>query len=253
MKIDWFTVVAQIINFLILVWLLKKILYRPVLNAMEKRQKKIKDEMKQVAELEKSAEAERAYYLALQEEARLQKSEQLRKATLEADELRKRLFIEIKEEAEARSERWKKELANEKIQFLKEASIQVGEQFIHLSRRALKDLANEDVEKMIVNHFCALIADKSVEDDFFNKLRGSDNLQLFSAFPLSDTLKESIANALAQRLAVRPNIKFCQESTLIAGILLKFSDHYRLEWSINLYLDNFQNELEESLFNNNVD
>ena len=37
MQIDWFTFSAQIINFLVLVWLLKKFLYKPVLAAMEKR------------------------------------------------------------------------------------------------------------------------------------------------------------------------------------------------------------------------
>ena len=41
MKINWFTVIAQIINFLILVWLLKKFLYKPVLDAIDAREKKI--------------------------------------------------------------------------------------------------------------------------------------------------------------------------------------------------------------------
>ena len=38
MLIDWFTVVAEIVNFLILLWLLKRFLYKPVLNAMDKRE-----------------------------------------------------------------------------------------------------------------------------------------------------------------------------------------------------------------------
>jgi F-type H+-transporting ATPase subunit b len=39
MLIDWFTVAAQAINFLILVWLLKRFLYKPVLNAVDAREK----------------------------------------------------------------------------------------------------------------------------------------------------------------------------------------------------------------------
>jgi len=38
MSIDWFTVAAQIINFMVLVWLLQKYLYKPVLNAVRKRE-----------------------------------------------------------------------------------------------------------------------------------------------------------------------------------------------------------------------
>ena len=41
MKINWFTVIAQVINFLILVWLMKRYLYKPVLNAIDEREKKI--------------------------------------------------------------------------------------------------------------------------------------------------------------------------------------------------------------------
>ena len=41
MDVDWITVSAQIVNFLILVWLLKRFLYRPVLNAMNRREQRI--------------------------------------------------------------------------------------------------------------------------------------------------------------------------------------------------------------------
>ena len=46
MNINWFTVIAQVINFLILVWLLKKFLYKPILNAIDEREKKIADKIK---------------------------------------------------------------------------------------------------------------------------------------------------------------------------------------------------------------
>ena len=36
---DWFTVIAQIINFLILVALLKRFLYGPIIRAMERRER----------------------------------------------------------------------------------------------------------------------------------------------------------------------------------------------------------------------
>ena len=57
MPIDWFTVVAQAINFLILVWLLKRFLYKPILHAIDEREKGIAT---QLAEAEaKKAEAQK--------------------------------------------------------------------------------------------------------------------------------------------------------------------------------------------------
>ena len=41
MLIDWFTVAAQVVNFLILVWLLKRFLYKPILRALDAREQQI--------------------------------------------------------------------------------------------------------------------------------------------------------------------------------------------------------------------
>jgi F-type H+-transporting ATPase subunit b len=41
MQINWFTVIAQILNFLVLVWLMKRYLYKPILSATDDREKKI--------------------------------------------------------------------------------------------------------------------------------------------------------------------------------------------------------------------
>ena len=45
MQIDWFTVAAQTINFLVLMWLLKRFLYKPILNAIAAREKNIADQL----------------------------------------------------------------------------------------------------------------------------------------------------------------------------------------------------------------
>src|SRR5271167_549271 len=45
MLIDWFTICAQLLNFLILVWLMKRFLYKPILSAIDEREKRIAGEM----------------------------------------------------------------------------------------------------------------------------------------------------------------------------------------------------------------
>jgi F-type H+-transporting ATPase subunit b len=60
MLIDWFTVGAQIVNFLILVWLLKHFLYKPILDAIDAREKKIAAELADADTKRTEAEKERA-------------------------------------------------------------------------------------------------------------------------------------------------------------------------------------------------
>ena len=46
MQISWFTIIAQIVNFIVLVWLLKRFLYKPILKAIDEREKKIATQIK---------------------------------------------------------------------------------------------------------------------------------------------------------------------------------------------------------------
>ena len=61
MLIDWFTVGAQALNFIVLVWLLKRFLYKPILNAIDAREKliaaKLADADTKVAEAKKERDA----------------------------------------------------------------------------------------------------------------------------------------------------------------------------------------------------
>jgi len=59
MLIDWFTVGAQVLNFLILVWLLKRFLYKPILHAIEEREKRIAAELANADKKKAEAQKER--------------------------------------------------------------------------------------------------------------------------------------------------------------------------------------------------
>ena len=59
MLIDWFTVVAQAINFLLLVWLLKRFLYKPILQAIDDREKRIATQLQEAGATKEDAEKER--------------------------------------------------------------------------------------------------------------------------------------------------------------------------------------------------
>lgn len=75
MLIDWFTVIAQIVNFLVLLLLLRRFLYRPILDAMQARERKVAERLESAAQERIRAEEERERYKALTEELRQRQSE----------------------------------------------------------------------------------------------------------------------------------------------------------------------------------
>ena len=81
MLIDWFTVGAQALNFLILVWLMKRFLYKPILHAIDAREKQVAAELANAAAQKAEAQKEHAEFDQKNEEFDQQRAALLRKAT----------------------------------------------------------------------------------------------------------------------------------------------------------------------------
>jgi len=92
MLIDWFTVVAQAVNFLILVWLLKRFLYRPVLAAIDAREQKIATQLAQATQREAQAQTEREEFQRRNETLAREREAILRKASDAVDAERQTLL-----------------------------------------------------------------------------------------------------------------------------------------------------------------
>jgi len=101
MLIDWFTVGAQIVNFLILVWLLKHFLYKPILDAIDAREKRIAAELADADTKKAEAEKERTDFEDKNKVFDQQRSALLGKAADEANAERTRLIDQAHKDAES--------------------------------------------------------------------------------------------------------------------------------------------------------
>src|SRR5450755_3028897 len=99
MLADWFTIVAQALNFLILVWLMKRFLYKPVLNAIDEREKRISTELANADAKKAEAQKEHDEFQRKNTEFDHQRAALLAKATGEAQAERQRLLDEARKAA----------------------------------------------------------------------------------------------------------------------------------------------------------
>src|SRR5690625_1258947 len=90
MEVDWFTVIAQILNFLVLVWLLKRFLYKPVLNAIDEREKKIASELEDAALHKAEARKEKEKFI---QKKKTKKNEKKKKKKKKKKERKKKKYI----------------------------------------------------------------------------------------------------------------------------------------------------------------
>src|SRR5579872_6951434 len=103
MLIDWFTVGAQALNFIILVWLLKRYLYKPILNAVDAREKLIAAELAGADAKKTEAQKERDQFRRKNDEFDQQRAALLSKAAEEAKAERQRLLDDARKAADALS------------------------------------------------------------------------------------------------------------------------------------------------------
>ena len=155
MLIDWFTVVAQAINFLILVWLLKRFLYKPILHAIDEREKGIAAQLAEAEAKKAEAQKERDDFQHKNEAFDQERAALLKKATDEAKAERQRLLDEARKDADALRAKRQDALRTEQRNLNQDIIRWTQKQVFAITRKTLADLAGASLEERMGEVFVA--------------------------------------------------------------------------------------------------
>jgi len=242
MQIDWLTVGAQIVNFLILVWLLQRFLYGPITRAMDRREQRIRDRLEEAEQQKSEAEAEARAYRDKQEDLERRRDHILTDARDNAEEERKSLEREAREEINTRKREWLRQLETERETFLRELRLRSTEAFYALARRALGDMASADLQEQIALSFTQQLEDldESALDDIARSLRESGaSVTIRSRFELPATAKRQITKTLHERLNDDAEVDYEARDDISCGIELKAGSR-TVSWNFGSYLDGLE-------------
>jgi F-type H+-transporting ATPase subunit b len=249
MLIDWFTVSAQIINFLILLILLKFFLFDRITRAMDKREEKINSRFED-ADRKKQQARQEAQSLEKQKRELDKKREQLiAEAEEDAESKRREGVAQARQEVEKLRGQWKDALSEQKASFGRDLRRLTAEQVYAVSRRVLKDLADEAVEERIIEAFISRAA--QLDRDEKNKLSSlldeqNDSATIRSAFEISTKMRQKITRALHQDISETLEIDYQTEPDLLAGIELKAAGK-KIGWSVDEYLRTLEENVLEAI------
>ncbi|MCP4386473.1 MAG: hypothetical protein GY798_34535 [Hyphomicrobiales bacterium] len=249
MEVDWITVAAQIVNFLVLVWLLKRFLYGPVIRAMDKREARIAGKLQEAQEAKRVVEAEVTRYREMQDSFEKQRQERLAVVQADVDSFGRSLQATAREEMSARRAEWLQNLSDEKVAFLNDMRARSVDAFSSMARRALGDLANQALEDQIARRFVAEMGD--LDERALTKLRLACEREgravvLRTAFGLSAERRREVSGTLRAALGEDVEIAFERSSDLICGIELRAGGQL-VRWSLDSFLDEFETELSEAI------
>ena len=243
MQLDWFTVAAQIGNFLLLLWLLKRFLYRPILAAMAARQQRVAAALTEAQAKATAAEALQHDYLARQQEQTASRETWLAQAREEVAVQRQIWLTQAQIEVEEARGRWRTELQREQQEYQQTLQREAGQRLLALARRALHDLANAELEAQMASALLARLHALDGETRQTLAQAARDGCAILTAFPLPEPQRRTLTDGLQQFLGPELNPDFRFDPTASFGITLT-TPSQRLAWTLDSYLDGFAAELQ---------
>lgn len=249
MLIDWFTVIAQVVNFLILVWLLKHFLYRPILDAIDAREQRIARELADAGAKMVEAEKERDEFQHKNEAFEQQRTAMMSKATDEAKDERQRLLSAARKDADTLSAKRRETLRNDAHNLNQALRRRTRQEVFAITRKALTDLATTSLEERLADVFARRLREM---DELAKKCIGeslktaSEPALVRSAFDLPEAQRAAIQQTLNQTFSAEINISFETAPELISGIEL-ISNGQKVAWSIADYLASLEKGVDELL------
>ncbi len=233
MSIDWITVAAQIANFLVLVWLLKRFLYRPILDGIDAREAEIAARMNSALAAKAKAEAVEAGFdekTRALEAAQAEMAQAVRK-TAEAE--RDALLAEAQQRLDAEQANAQAHQADEARKFASGLHNAAAQALLQVTRKALNDLADETLEARIAQHLMQKL--QPMAAGLSRAVGAAKTAVIISRDPLLPAAQKAVTDALqAQFPAV--DVQFDSDATQSNGITLRMGGA-QVAWTIDSYID----------------
>lgn len=243
MSVDWITVIAQIVNFLVLIWLLKRFLYRPILDGIDAREAEITERMLAANAAEEKAQATEVEYLEQIAALKANESAMNDTARQKAEAARDVLLAEAQEMFEKERKDWETHLEQESRKYMAELHKTGASALLELTRKALGDLAGETLEERIVAHVLTRL--KPLSEELLNASDGSTDATATTRDPLPQTARKHLEADL-QKILPKVKLHFETDANQSPGLILRMGGA-QVAWTVDTYIEGLDALLEEHM------
>jgi F-type H+-transporting ATPase subunit b len=230
MEIDWFTTGAQIVNFLILIGLLKKFLYRPVIHAMAARERNLAEQRQALMDKQAQAESLKQQYEASQQSLHREREKVLSEAKARAEAEKAERLQRLDDEIRQKKNRYSEQMRQEQQELGTAVGRAIAEKALRLGAKILTGLADQTLEQRIVEQFLRQLSNLPGPEQA--AIGQSRTVTVITSFPVDETLRQRIKDRLNNAADA---IQFEQDARLICGIALEAGGR-SWEWNIERYL-----------------
>lgn len=243
MSIDWITVFAQVANFLLLVWLLKRFLYRPILDGIDAREAEISRRMSEAGEAQEKANSAEAQYTNQQLQLLSEQETMVDQALKASQSQRDTLLADARAKMEQEHKDWRKHLEQERQKFTTALERAAAETLLELTRKVLRDLADETLEDAIVRHVGARL--RPIAEKLNRAAGGSTEVEAITHAELPVATRNQLQAELDQLLP-GTSVLFTTDPQQAPGVILRVGGA-QVAWTIDSYTNEFDAILRERM------
>jgi F-type H+-transporting ATPase subunit b len=246
---DWLTIAFQIVNFLVLLILLRVLLYRRIIQAMDRRRERIAADIADAQRRQAEADAQTAEFRAKNEHFDRDRNTMLDEAKMQAEARRLELTHQAQQDVAARKQRWTDALQQQQEEFLSRLRREAGEGLCAIARKALADLADADLEERVIATFRARLEamDAPAIAEIAEALSGKGEAMVVrSGWEIPQARRDELAAALRAKFGRDRQVRFAQSDDVICGLEIRAGGH-AVGWNAASYVDSVARRIRESL------
>ncbi|HVW38981.1 MAG TPA: F0F1 ATP synthase subunit delta [Pirellulales bacterium] len=227
MNIHLWTFVFQIVNFVVVAFVLHRLLYRPLYEAIDRRRQATLAAQTAAERAKQDAEALRAGLEAERADAERRREESVREAHRQAEAEAERLLEDARRLAQQRSDDAGRELAERREQALAALRREIVQMALDTSERFLRQSADRTLQRQLVARLVESLAAVSADERRQLSIGRSlgEPAVIEAAEELDRESLEIIAAAVAQMLGERPTFEVKLRPSLVSGVCLRLGGH----------------------------
>jgi len=242
-ELDWFTILAQVVNFFVLVAILRSLLYRPILKVMEQRESDIAERTeaaeKARTESMRLAEAYAARNRDLENSAR----DLIEDAEARAESKHKEMLAAARDEVSVQRDRWLGALRSELHQSHTDICKRLAHQVSSATRRALQDLSGADLAAVSVERFFERWNNLDTDETLrVTAALREGKVSFVSSSKLEPERQDELRAKLSELAGRELTVEFEVDPELVLGVKLR-AGGVELGWSVADYVSELESEL----------
>lgn len=245
---SWLTILAQVVNFLILVVLLRHFLFRPIMRIMDQRQADIREQLSAAEQSRATAEAHARELETARREVEAHRHELREEAERIVEGWREAELREARAEIERTQARWRESLAREQLELMEELRERVGRLVTTAMQRALSELADTALEAQAVGIFLHRLEglDPAERDQLGRASAADGSAVVQSAFELSPADRDRLSEAIRRHFPPERPIEFMVRPDLLCGVTVQVGG-YSVGWNLRDVLRQLDEEFDMGL------